>query len=54
MGLEPWSVNMLIYSPSKNITLSKANILIALKEQIHPIWAAIFFPGSLLHVEIRN
>lgn len=43
MGSEPWSVNTLIHSPSKNVTFSKANILIALKEQIDAIWAAIFF-----------
>lgn len=43
MGLEPWPVNILIHSPSKNVTFSKANILIVLKEQIHQIWAVTSF-----------
>lgn len=37
MGLEPWSVSILIHSPSKNVTFSKANISIVLKEQIYQI-----------------
>lgn len=31
MGPEPWSINILIRSPSKNTTFSKANILIVFK-----------------------